>query len=206
MEVKPGVSPSVTCHNVPETCLPTGVGPDSPCPAVSGAVPSPVLPAAFPDQAPRVETGWVSSRVARQKISGEERSEYANARRGALHSRASRDSSPQASPVSRSEVQQTKRDAHRKSPESERGQTPDEAGATHYKDARCVRVAPASPILRRHEKFTEIDRTFSNLHCTLRGGHGEQRAEDTVHTRVHPSVRLEGNAKLYGVQRLPFVP
>src|SRR5260221_12749839 len=55
MEVKQDVSPSVTCHNVPEARLPTGVGPDSLCPAVSGAVPSPVLPQAFPDQGCRLK-------------------------------------------------------------------------------------------------------------------------------------------------------
>jgi hypothetical protein len=71
--------PSVTCHNVPKARLPTGVGPDSLCPAVSGAVPSPVLPQAFPDQGSLVETEWESG-AAQAQISGEERSRYANYR------------------------------------------------------------------------------------------------------------------------------
>lgn len=170
MEVKPGVLPSVTCHNIRETCLPTGVEPDSPCPAVGGAVSAPVLPTGFPDQAPL-------ARVARQKISGEERSEYANTRRCALHPRASRDSSPQTSPASSGEVQETKRDAPRKCTESVRGQTPDEAGATPPFAARCVTgsrgVAPASS-RRKRDRFwprTEQERRTRK--------HGHRRSQVT---------------------------
>lgn len=71
-----------------------------------------------------------------------------------------------------------------------------EAGATPAFDARCVTalhgVAPASAILRRHEEFTETVRTFSNLHYTPGGMHGERRARHTVHPCVHSPVHLEG--------------
>ncbi len=80
MEEKPDLSPSVTCRNIPGVRLPTGMGPDSVCPTVSRAVPSPVLPRAFSDQGPLVETEWESFGVARLEISSEDRSGYPNDR------------------------------------------------------------------------------------------------------------------------------
>ncbi len=56
-------------------------------------------------------------------------------------------------------------------------------------------VAPASPILRRHDEITEFGGTFSSLHYTLRRSHGERQRKNTVHRHVHRSVHLGGNAK-----------
>jgi integrase len=72
MEAKADASPSVACQNVPEARLPTGEGPDSLCPAVRGAVPSPVLPWMLLDDGSMVAVGWVPSAVARPEISVEE--------------------------------------------------------------------------------------------------------------------------------------